>query len=61
MTLEERIARIEIALVKAGLMELSLAPTKDEILKELEAGDGSSLRDYLRRTKGKITKGWLFG
>jgi len=61
MTIEERLSRIETALASAGLLEPSRAPGREEILRDLQAGDASSLRDYLRRSKGRITDGWIFG
>jgi len=60
MTLEERISRIEVALAGAGLMDLQPTPTKEEILRDLQAGDASSLRILLRKNKGQPTGEWPF-
>jgi hypothetical protein len=42
-------------------MESTPSPSREEILRDLQAGDASSLRVMLRKNKGRITDGWPFG
>lgn len=44
MTQEERLSRIENALINAGLMEPDPMPTREQLLKDAEAGDFRSIR-----------------
>ena len=53
MTTEERIARIETALIAAGLMDPPDAPTKEEALRDLRAGDNTTIQKYLVSEFGK--------
>lgn len=67
MTIEERIARIENALIAAGLMEPVPGPTYEEAMADLDKGDNSTFIKYLiknppvypprRRAKDKKTLG----
>jgi len=49
MTLEDRLSRIENALINAGLIEPEPGPTREQAVKDALAGDFSSLKAFAIR------------
>jgi hypothetical protein len=48
MTIEERLTRIENALIAEGRLTPNPVANKDEILRDLKAGDSTSFEAYMR-------------
>lgn len=59
MTIDERLTRIENALISGGLMLPPPKPSIEEILRDLAAGDERSFDAYMKANKGR-TDIWPF-